>query len=86
VQVSSTAAITERLPVRPSLKPPRPSPDVSTQRTLPCATASASQAAETSDSLPEKPPMAATSAPSMTCEPAPDWEETAIVPPPWARV
>ena len=41
--------------------------------------------AVTSDSLPEKPPIAATSAPSMTCVPAPDWEETAIVPPPWAR-
>ena len=61
-----TAAITDRLPVRPSLMPPRPSPEVSTQRIFPARTASASQLAVTSLSLPEKPPIAATSAPSMT--------------------
>ncbi len=78
--------MTARLPVRPSSKPPRPSPEVSTQRIFPARTDSASQLADTSLSLPEKPPIAATSAPAMTWVPAPDWAETAIVPPPWARV
>src|ERR1700743_88809 len=48
---------------------------------------SSSQAVLTDDSLPEKPPIPATSAPSSMIEAAaPDWLSTAIVPPPWASV
>ena len=71
-------------PVRPSCGPGAAAASVRTQRILPVATASASHVALTSLSRPEKPPSAATSAPAMTCAAAPDWLETAIVPPPLA--
>jgi hypothetical protein len=59
---------------------------VSTQRTRPLRTASASHAVLTWLSRPEKPPMPATSAPDWMIVPAaPDWLETAIAPPPCER-
>ena len=50
------------------------------------ATRSASQAAVTWLSRPEKPPIATTSAPDsmIVVEAPPFWLETASVPPPWA--
>jgi hypothetical protein len=51
----------------------------------PCSTASASHATLTWLSRPENPPIAATSVPpAMSCPAAPDWLDTAIVPPPCA--
>ncbi len=56
----------------------------STQRILPLRTSWASHERVTSDSRPEKPPMPTTFAPrSMIASAAPDWLETASVPPPW---
>ena len=53
--------------MRPSLMPPRAVAGGQHPADLPARTASASHCALTSLSLPEKPPIAATSAPSMTC-------------------
>ena len=65
---------------------PPPLASAITQRTWPAATSSASQVAVTWLSRPEKPPMPATSAPEERIAPAaPDWLETATVPPPCAR-
>src|ERR1044071_9462423 len=81
-----TAAMTEVVPARPSRpKPLLPEPSVRTQRICPSATAWASQEIVGEDSLPEKPPRPATSAPlSMMASAEPCWEETPMVPPPWA--
>ena len=72
-------------PVRVSLRPPMPPASASTQRMRPACTASASHAALTWLSRPEKPPIAAMSAPAMTCAEVPFWLDVAIVPPPWLR-
>ena len=53
--------------MRPSPKPPRRRPRSAPSGSCRRVRASASQLALTSLSLPEKPPIAATSAPSMTC-------------------
>jgi hypothetical protein len=60
VQVWVTAAIARLAPVRASWGSPPPPLSAITQGTLPACTASASQAAVTSLSRPEKPPMPAT--------------------------
>jgi hypothetical protein len=58
-------------------------PSTSIHRMRPLATASASQSVVTWLSRPEKPPMPATFAPDWMIEAAaPDWLETAMVPPP----
>lgn len=86
LQVAATAAIADALPVRVS--PPTPGcaavPSVSTQRTLPLRTASASHAVDTVLSRPEKPPMPATFSPLAANWAAPDWLSIATVPPPFA--
>jgi hypothetical protein len=77
--------MTSLAPIRPSCGIAPLWPSATTQRIWPRSTASASHSTLTRLSRPEKPPMAATSAPpAMSWPAAPDWLETAIVPPPFA--